>query len=558
MKYFLACITILSSTFLYAQDADLLLNHDLYHYIDRIDIKGYTNQVIHTDIKPYAREHMGPLLLAVPSEELTPVEKGWHERMLNLVSDSMANVDLHKGLWNTFYTNHRDFYHFASSGNNDVELYINPVLHVSGGLTSHEYPDFRSPIPLTYNSRGVSIRLKLFEKVGIYTEVFDNLNRTPVFIYRHFLERDVLPGEEFIKTFGDENTLDYFSSRAYLTFSPVKPFRIKFGKDRAFWGNGFQSLSLSDHAANYLMLQLNTRIWKLELTNLFTQMIDFIPNKSDDEGTFPRKYAVFHQLSYKPNPRLSFSVYESIVYTPQLANGSRGFELQYLNPIIFYRSTEQALGSPDNAFIGFSVKANVGKTAQLYGQVLIDDYNFSKRREGSGFWGNKLGYQIGAKYIDILNVPTLDLQLEYNRVRPYTYQHFNVAANFTHYGQVLGHAAGANLNDVTALLRYHPIPALNIVLIYSQIEQGLDENDINYGGDPARSFAVNRARDFDNTVGQGVSLSIKHLRGRVTYQLFKTDIYAEIEGRLRLENDIRTISLLGGIRMGIPTRPVKF
>lgn len=558
MKYLLVCIGILSVTSLVAQDADILLNHQLYHYIDRIDIKGYTGQVIHTDVKPYARETLEDVLSQVPDHKLTPVERGWQERMRNLVSDSLANADIHKGLWHTFYTNHRDFYHHSHSSPEKFQIYINPVLYLGAGVESHDYPDFRTPIPLTVNSRGASIRIKLFDKIGIYTEVYDNLNRVPIFVYREFQQTDILPGEAFIKTFEDENALDFFSSRAYITYSPVKQFRVKFGKDRVFLGNGFQSVVLSDHATDYLLLSFNTRIWKLELTNLFTQMIDFVPNKNDSEGTFPRKYAVFHQLSYKPNPNLSFSVFESIVYSPTLANGERGFELQYLNPIIFYRSAEQALGSPDNALLGFSVKANLFKTLQLYGQVLLDDYNFSVRDEGSGYWGNKLGYQLGGKYIDMFNIPTLDLQAEFNRVRPFTYQHFNVAANFTNYGQVLGHAAGANLNNVNVILRYHPFPAWNFYLAYSQINKGLDEDGINYGGNPNLSYEVNRVRDFGNEVGQGVPLDIQHVSGRLTYQLFKTDIYAELEGRWRQENDFQTLSLIGGIRVGIPSRAVKY
>ena len=88
--------------------------------------------------------------------------------------------------------------------------------------------------------------------------------------------------------------------------------RIKFGKDRAFWGNGSQSLLLNDHSADYLLLNIQTKIWKLVYTNHFTQMIHFIPNRNDTEGTLPRKYGVFHQLTYHPNSKLSFSIFESV------------------------------------------------------------------------------------------------------------------------------------------------------------------------------------------------------------------------------------------------------
>ncbi len=48
------------------------------------------------------------------------------------------------------------------------------------------------------------------------------------------------------------------------------------------------------------------------------------------------------------------------------------------NPVIFYRSVEQALGSPDNAFLGFDFKVKFAKHCQIYGQFLLDEFNFSK------------------------------------------------------------------------------------------------------------------------------------------------------------------------------------
>ena len=60
-------------------------------------------------------------------------------------------------------------------------------------------------------------------------------------------------------------------------------------------------------------------------------------------------------------------------------------------------------------FLVFKGKWNLFNRFQLYGQFLLDDYNYSKRSEGSGYWGNKLGLQAGAKYIDAFGIPTLDL-----------------------------------------------------------------------------------------------------------------------------------------------------
>lgn len=529
-----------------AQDADIPAGHDLYHYLDRIDIRGYTDQVIDTDLKPYSRSSLRRVFGQVEESRLHPSERGWHARMRVLADDTFANQEQNKGILNAFYRNQRDLYQVREK---DLELYINPVLHLAGGMDRTDFDGMSENLPISHNSRGVVVRGSAFGKVGFYTEVYDNVTRVPRFLFQRYEQSITLPGEGFVKRFGEDNGLDYFSSRAYVTYSPVPQVRIKFGKDRASWGNGYQSLLLSDHSNDYLLLNVYTRIWKLEYTNHFTQMIDFIRNRNDTEGTFPRKYAVFHQLAYKPNRHLSIGIFESIVYSPHLANGARGFELQYLNPIIFYRSVEQSLGSPDNSLLGLNLKYNFLKHVQAYGQLLLDDFNFSVRDQGSGYWGNKVGYQVGMKYIDAFTIPTLDLQVEYNRVRPYTYQHFNISANYLHYGQSLGHAAGANLYDYHFILRYHPLPAWNLLLAYSHSLKGLDEGGINYGGDAEKSYVVGRPGDFNNVVGQGQQLEMDMLYGRLSFQLGNTDIYADLEGRYRRENELTSTSLLGGIRV---------
>ncbi|MCU0824922.1 MAG: sugar phosphate nucleotidyltransferase, partial [Leptospira sp.] len=115
------------------------------------------------------------------------------------------------------------------------------------------------------------------------------------------------------------------------------------------------------------------------------------------------------------------------------------FDLNYLLPFTFLRSMEQQSGSPDNALVGLNVKANVHPQVQLYGQVLLDEFKLSEIRAQSGWWANKFGYQIGVKYIDAFNLPNLDLQLEANRVRPFTYTHFDSISNYSNNGLAMAH-----------------------------------------------------------------------------------------------------------------------
>src|SRR6185369_7292398 len=111
------------------------------------------------------------------------------------------------------------------------------------------------------------------------------------------------------------------------------------------------------------------------------------------------------------------------------------FEFGYLNPIIFYRSIELSNGSFDNSLAGLDAKVNVAKSFQFYGQFCLDEFLLSEIKKNRGWWANKWGIQIGAKYVDAFGIKNLDLQLEHNRVRPFTYSHTDSVANYTHYNQ---------------------------------------------------------------------------------------------------------------------------
>ncbi len=572
-KYAFLCLCFMIGKTLVAQDSEILLNHDLYHYIDRLDIRNYTGQTIHTDIKPYGRQAVSDIFAATDSTGMSCYELRWHRKMRHLADDEYAQKTNEKGyIWGLLYKNKRDFY---SHTDDKFRIYVNPAMQFFGG---GEYYSGKNIEMLSVNSRGIQVRGDFNRKVGFFTEVYDNVMRVPQFVMQKadpdgVVTRDErlnLPGEAYVKRFSrNDNSLDFFSSRAYVTYSPIKQMRMKFGYDRAFWGNGNQSMFLSDNPSNCLALDINTRVWKLEYTNRFAQMIDYFKGKNDSEGAFPRKYAVFHQLSFKPTRNLSISAFESIVYNPVLPNGKRGFELQYMNPIIFYRSIEQAIGSSDNGFIGFSAKYNFLNHFQAYGQFLIDDFRFSdfknglieeKRPPGSRY--AKTAYQAGFKYIDMFNISTLDMQVEFNNARPYLYQHYNASSNYTHYGQSLGYGLGGNARDLTMTLRYHPFPQWNIEAGGMYGVKGTDKNGDNYGGDVTHVYNENLpstgAGNWHYYVGIGNKVNILQAYGRITYQILDTDMYVEMEGRYRQEDTFKSAGIWGGLRMNLAPRRFRY
>jgi hypothetical protein len=559
VKLLLVALFATLSSLVHAQDADLPLQHEGYQMIDRLDIKGLTGNTVHTDIKPYGRQAVSQIFAATDTSGMNERERSWFQLTRLAVDDDYAATVEKKGFLKYLFTNQRDFYHYE---NDKVRLYANVVGHISGGMDQHNYTVDQSKINLfNYrNTRGVQLRGSISNRLGFFTEVTENQVKLPQFTRENYNELGVFNGQNFVKVFdgGTPSTgFDYFNARGYITYSPVKQFRLKFGRDRMFLGNGYQSLLLSDNATEHFFLNLNTKIWKLEYMNHFAVMTDFIRNKPDSYGTFPKKYAVFHQLNYKPWRQVSIGLFESVMYSSRLPGGQRGFELEYLNPIIFYRSVEQALGSPDNSMLGLTWKVNALKHFQQYGQFLLDDLHFRNRANGAGYYGDKYGYQVGLKYVDAFKVMGLDLQVEYNWMRPFTYSHYNPAANYTHYGQYLGYSYGANAKDMSLIVRYQPFARWSGLLIVSSALKGYDFNGNNMGGNIARPYTT-YFQEYNNFVGQGTPVTRQQLYGRLSYRLLHLDAYADLEGRYRKENNNTSMSILGSLRINLPNQVMKY
>ena len=64
-----------------------------------------------------------------------------------------------------------------------------------------------------------------------------------------------------------------------------------------------------------------------------------------------KKHGAFHYLDYALNNNLTIGLFEAIIWQSRDENFERGFDVHYLNPIIFYRPVEFSKHSPDNALL---------------------------------------------------------------------------------------------------------------------------------------------------------------------------------------------------------------
>jgi hypothetical protein len=506
---FFAFFMIIENVF--SQSVFVPLNKDYYHIVDRYEIRnGNLPNAIHSSVKPYERKAIIEFIdsLQIDSSKLSKTDRF---NLSYLQNDNWewsnhANNDSRNPIFKKLYRKKSDFYHVKTE---DFDLHVSPVVYFQGG-----YETAVPGIHPTINSRGIEVRGSINNKIGFYTFATDNQAVFPTYTRTYIDSNNAVPNEGFHKTFKKYGS-DFFTARGYITFNLTKNIHFQFGHDKNFIGNGYRSLILSDFSSNYTFLKINTKVWKFNYMNLFAQMN---AGQTGADVYYPQKYFAFHHLSLNITKHLNIGFFESIVFGNRDSTRRGTFDVNYLNPIIFYRSMEQHLGSPDNALLGMDYKLNFLKHFSFYGQFVLDEFYLQDLIKRNGSFRNKFAVQTGLKYIDVAGIRNLDLQLESNIVRPYTYQHFNSYTNYTNYNQALAHPMGANFNELIAILRYQPIGKLYLTgkIFYSKF--GADTSAVNYGGNITKDYRI-RARDFGNTIGQGVSNTLLFLSFTATYQI---------------------------------------
>jgi hypothetical protein len=301
----------------------------------------------------------------------------------------------------------------------------------------------------------------------------------------------------------------FFIPTAALNFKANDFFTFELGYGRNFFGNGHRSLFLSDVAYNYPYLKIETEVWNIKYTNLFSALQDISADPSES-SSYRNKFSSTHYFNWAISPRFNLGLFETIIWQGSDTLSERGFDPNYLNPIIFFRPVEFSIGSPDNAIIGLDLSFKASSNTMLYGQVVFDEFLLSEFRERDGWWGNKWGAQIGFKTFDVLGLEKSFLRGEFNLARPFTYTHGSVLQNFGHYNQPLAHPLGTNFYE-GLIQAYYERENWFFEGQWNYALYGRDPDTLNLGGDIYRSYD-NPAEIYGNEIGQGVQSELFYQR----------------------------------------------
>lgn len=487
---------------IFSQSTYLPLGSKDYNLIDRLEIKSGDPNLLFTTVKPLNRKRI--------VEEVEKIESAFKNKdsgNVRLTATDLYDINsllMNNGEWaqprdefrskkailKNFYQSKANFYEVNIK---DFYMALNPVVQYQQMFESNNNQN------LFLNSRGLSVRGLIAKKIAFDIYITDNQERDPLYVQQWITKFNAVPGARFYKNFKAAGGYDYFDNRASINFTATKYIDIQLGYDRNFIGNGYRSLFLSNFPGNALFLKFNTRIWKLNYENLFMELVPQA-GRAGGNSLVSRKYFRMNHLSFNATKWLNIGLFDAVTF-----GRKDHFDFQYLIPVMFLRPAESDIGSEDNALVGLDFKANVKKKFQVYGQLSVDEFLLKEVFKSNGYWANKFGYQLGIKYPDAFGIKNLDLQVENNRIRPFTYSHNDSVADYSHYNQPLAHPLGANLQEYIAIVKYRPIKKLYVEVRAIYFKQGLDSLGVDYGSNVFSSYD-NRTRNYGYFVGGGNSV----------------------------------------------------
>jgi hypothetical protein len=226
-------------------------------------------------------------------------------------------------------------------------------------------------------------------------------------------------------------------------------FYASIGRESRSLGSGFnhhQFLGRNAPPLDALMIGARTKTFEYRYTHASLLSLPqdpsgqiILPGQMNSTGSdkfMPAKTLVMHRAAFRPSWG-EISVWESVIYQ------NRTFDLAYLNPLSFLKSVEHSLRDRDNSAMGCDVTIRPMKNLILKGAYLLDDLIFSKI--GTDYWSNKSAFSFGTMYV----FPAMNLSIEYARVQPYTYSHFNVQNSMTSDGALITGSLRPNSDEIS-------------------------------------------------------------------------------------------------------------
>jgi len=439
-------------------------NQDVYEFLDEFSNLGVID--VNTTIKPYSRTFIANKLNEIQESDYSLNKRQQSELDFYL-------KDFNKELIATYNRKDKEF-----DKRFDILYYKDSLFSFSvNGILGGEY--FMNDSGSFYHRwGGAEAHAYVGNNWGFYASLRDN----------H--ESEILAKEDYLtqRMGANYKNGDFSEMRGGLTYAwDWGSFGII--KDHFEWGNNYNGANIfSGRTPSFAHIKMNLKPVDWFEFNwvhgwLVSEVIDSAGSMTftNAYGTDQRdmmfdKYLAANLFTFKPFKNFYISLGNSIIYS------SDGPQLQYMIPVMFYKSVDHTYNATDqagrnvgqNSQMFFDISSRNIKKVHLSATIFNDELSTSRFTNDTlwNFWSIK-----GSVRISDL-IPNIFLTAEYTRTLPLTFKHNIPTTTFESNGYNLGHYLMDNSQEIYLSVLFKPYKTLSFKLAYLYAQKGKDYDDL--------------------------------------------------------------------------------
>lgn len=276
-------------------------------------------------------------------------------------------------------------------------------------------------------------------------------------------ENNIWPKEKFKGAFA----ADY--ERAFVDLYNNK-FSVRLGRERFGLGPSPRyNFLLSGYSPPMDGILVSYEDTKFKLSFIFSRLENMVAETLSFEGDTVHndtanslRFISIRRLDLLPKDWLNIGLTEVVLY-----GGPNGFpSLYYLNPIaLSYPYEFIHKGANHNIFWAIDWRLDLPNLGGLYGEFLIDDFQYSENLQKEP---NHIGLLIGAEKAF---TRTFSL-IEYSRATRWVYTHFVPWQRYEYFGYPIGHPLGPDFDNFFLKVTHHYSPKFDFYSVFSYTRHG--------------------------------------------------------------------------------------
>jgi hypothetical protein len=452
----------------FAQVENVPITNSVYTFLKEMKVKGIVS-FIREDDPVLSRFEVKNLLESINSQiiELSSTEKKLLQKYRIEFLDSL-DPDTATQLFNPTNNLFSDLDQMITDKIKFLYAYQEPENNIYFEWLGHFYhgQDFSQTKAVNSNLYDIGFRIRgtVFNHLGYNLTVIkggSSGNRS----FAKIIEPRLASNYKWIDNVENIDNYDFtYGYLKYLT-QPYKDMNISFqlGREDITLGYGYGSnLILSGDNPTMDFLKFNFDYGIISFSSLHASTTGYFNNDREQNYT---KYFAFNHLKLKFENLFDVGVGESMIYS------GRGIEFAYLTPVGFYKFIEMETQDRDNGNLYFDIQTKFVKNLELQATFLLDENILSNLGDLEKYT-NKTAYQVGGFWYRPIGINDLSLILEYTRIRPFVYTHFNIKNNYTAFGTNLGHRIGPNADELMLRTNYNFNEWLRFSLEYRYQREG--------------------------------------------------------------------------------------